>query len=78
LRFTTYNVAVELLGNDQFTPEESWQNVRFRMVYINEFWTEAQFILRGVFSLISLVVFITFASKLIQKHHRSQITSEMK
>jgi hypothetical protein len=51
------------------------------MVYINQNWTEAQFIVRAVFGFIALVVFISYGGRVlcgVKKHHRSQVTLEQK
>ena len=41
LKFNDYDIVVELLGTDTLKPQELWNDVNFRMVYINENWTEA-------------------------------------
>lgn len=62
LKYSKYQISVELLGADNQPPEDLWKDVKFRMVFINKNWTEAQFIVRGVFSCLSVIVFVIYSS----------------
>ena len=48
LKYTDYDIVVELLPSDRFSAEFLWKDVNFRIVYISASYTENQFIIRAV------------------------------
>lgn len=58
-------VVAELLGTDEQSAEELWGDVFFRMVYVNEKWTTAQYAVRAVFSVLSAIVILIFNSRIL-------------
>lgn len=53
------------MGSENMTPEELWSDVYFRMVYINANWTSAQFTVRTVFSVLSVVIILVYNSRIL-------------
>ena len=63
LKYTDYDIVVELLPSDRFSAEFLWKDINFRIVYISASYTENQFIIRAVFSFLALIVFCIYTSR---------------
>ena len=61
--------------------QELWKHVNFRIAWINEDYTENQFIVRAVFVLLTVLVFWVYAVRVlcrIHPGHKTQVTLEQK
>lgn len=64
LEYNDYEFVVVLLDSQTASAEQVWDSVNFRIVFVNKDWTEAQFIVRAVFSIVSLIVCLVYSSRI--------------
>jgi hypothetical protein len=70
-----------MMPTSDSTTQELWKHVNFRIAWINEDFTENQFIVRAVFVLLTIIVFWVYAVRVlcrVHRAHKSQITLEQK
>lgn len=81
IKFSSYEIAVEMMPTSDLTTQELLKHINFRIAWINEDFTENQFIVRAVFVFFTIIVFWIYAVRVlcrVDRAHKHQVSLEQK